>query len=85
MRFSSLVGPAGRINSFAFVLVAFVGATIARDLVGIAPSLLALPHDEATRMCERIIRAYDPCISCATHFLRLDIEHPDGASPDSAR
>lgn len=53
-------------------------ARIERDLVGIAPSLLALPHDEATRMCERIIRAYDPCISCATHFLRLDIEHPDG-------
>lgn len=49
-------------------------ARIERDLVGIAPSLLALPHDEATRMCERIIRAYDPCISCATHFLRLEIE-----------
>ena len=29
--------------------------------------------DEALRMlCERTIRNYDPCISCATHFLKLD-------------
>jgi coenzyme F420-reducing hydrogenase alpha subunit len=25
--------------------------------------------------CERLIRSYDPCISCSTHFLRLRIEH----------
>jgi len=24
---------------------------------------------------ERVIRNYDPCISCATHFLRLRVEH----------
>jgi len=24
---------------------------------------------------EKVIRNYDPCISCATHFLRLDIKH----------
>ena len=24
--------------------------------------------------CEQTIRNYDPCISCATHFLKLDIE-----------
>jgi coenzyme F420-reducing hydrogenase alpha subunit len=32
--------------------------------------------DDATlaRVCERAIRNYDPCISCATHFLRLDID-----------
>ena len=29
---------------------------------------------EATRLCETAIRNYDPCISCATHFLRLEIE-----------
>jgi Ni,Fe-hydrogenase I large subunit len=39
-----------------------------------APALLALPHDEATALCERLIRSYDPCISCATHFLDLRIE-----------
>jgi coenzyme F420-reducing hydrogenase alpha subunit len=31
--------------------------------------------DEALRnLCEQAIRNYDPCISCATHFLTLDIE-----------
>ena len=24
--------------------------------------------------CEQTIRNYDPCISCATHFLKLDVE-----------
>ena len=26
-----------------------------------------------TAMCERAIRNYDPCISCATHFLTVNI------------
>ncbi len=31
--------------------------------------------DEAMRLhCEKVIRNYDPCISCATHFLRLDVD-----------
>ncbi|WP_149184645.1 Ni/Fe hydrogenase subunit alpha [Streptomyces sp. TRM49041] len=35
-----------------------------------------LPDDdtELTGLCERAIRNHDPCISCSTHFLRLDIE-----------
>jgi sulfhydrogenase subunit alpha len=35
-----------------------------------------LDHDEdALRLhCEKVVRNYDPCISCATHFLRLNIE-----------
>lgn len=49
-------------------------ARIEQDLIGIAPHLVALDHAEATSLCERVIRAYDPCISCATHFLRLEIE-----------
>jgi coenzyme F420-reducing hydrogenase alpha subunit len=24
--------------------------------------------------CERLIRSYDPCISCSTHFLKLTLE-----------
>ena len=31
--------------------------------------------DDALRLhCEKIIRNYDPCISCATHFLRMNVE-----------
>lgn len=37
--------------------------------------LVDLTHEELTRQCEVAIRTYDPCISCATHFLDLDIEH----------
>jgi len=49
-------------------------ARIEADLVAAAPELLALDHDAATIRCEQLIRAYDPCISCATHFLRFDLE-----------
>ncbi|MGB0671791.1 MAG: hypothetical protein ACPGNT_09870 [Rhodospirillales bacterium] len=27
-----------------------------------------------THLAEQCIRNYDPCISCATHFLKLDFE-----------
>lgn len=31
--------------------------------------------DDALRLhCEKVIRNYDPCISCATHFLRMKVE-----------
>ncbi len=47
---------------------------IEHDLTLFAPSVLALPHAEATRRLEQLVRAYDPCISCATHFLDLRVE-----------
>jgi coenzyme F420-reducing hydrogenase alpha subunit len=47
---------------------------IEKDLALFAPSVLALPHEEATRRLEQLVRAYDPCISCATHFLDLRVE-----------
>jgi sulfhydrogenase subunit alpha len=42
-----------------------------------------LPHvldddDRRTAFdCERLIRSYDPCISCSTHFLKLNITRAD--------
>lgn len=47
---------------------------IEADLATYAPRLLALSHEEMTRRCEQLIRNYDPCISCATHFLRLTLD-----------
>ncbi|MBZ0281597.1 MAG: Ni/Fe hydrogenase subunit alpha [Anaerolineae bacterium] len=35
---------------------------------------LTLPEEQLTLGCEQAIRNYDPCISCATHFLKLDID-----------
>jgi sulfhydrogenase subunit alpha len=48
-------------------------AAIEHDLAAFAPSVLSLPHAEATHRLEQLIRSYDPCISCATHFLDLRI------------
>lgn len=44
------------------------------DLREYASQLVAWPLDEATWKCEQAIRSYDPCISCATHFLKLQVE-----------
>lgn len=48
--------------------------SIELDLQRIAARLVGMPHAEAVRLAEQTVRNYDPCISCATHFLRLDIE-----------
>jgi len=45
------------------------------DLREFAPRLASRPLDEATWKCEQAIRNYDPCISCATHFLKLKVEN----------
>ena len=49
-------------------------ATIERDLASFAGRHLHLDDAELTHRCEQAIRSYDPCISCATHFLRLDVD-----------
>jgi coenzyme F420-reducing hydrogenase alpha subunit len=48
--------------------------TIERDLFAFAYTHASLDDDELRRRCEQAIRNYDPCISCATHFLKLDVE-----------
>ncbi len=50
-------------------------AAIEADLAAFAPRVLGLPHDVATHRIEQLIRSYDPCISCATHFLDLSVEN----------
>ena len=44
------------------------------DLRNLLPSLLHLSDEEAAIKCEEHIRSYDPCISCATHFLKFTRE-----------
>lgn len=44
------------------------------DLKRIAPQLVPMPEPEAALAAEKVIRNYDPCISCATHFLKLKVE-----------
>jgi len=44
---------------------------IEADLKDFAATRLALSHERLTWECEQAVRNYDPCISCATHFLDL--------------
>lgn len=48
--------------------------TIEDDLRAVVRANLRKPQAELTALCEQTIRNHDPCISCATHFLRLEIE-----------
>ena len=48
--------------------------TIESDLWRFVPPRIDLPNDKLTWQCEQAIRNYDPCISCATHFLNLNVE-----------
>jgi coenzyme F420-reducing hydrogenase alpha subunit len=34
---------------------------------------LDMPRETLSLECEKIIRAYDPCMSCGSHFLKLEI------------
>lgn len=44
------------------------------DLRELVPALLELSDEDLTLRCEQAVRNYDPCISCATHFLRVNLE-----------
>ena len=48
--------------------------TIENDLWRFVPRYVDLPNDELTWRCEQAVRNYDPCISCATHFLKLELQ-----------
>jgi sulfhydrogenase subunit alpha len=49
-------------------------ASIEADLRAFVQPRLHLSQEELTRQCEQAIRNYDPCISCATHFLDLHVD-----------
>ncbi|MBL29410.1 MAG: Ni/Fe hydrogenase subunit alpha [Rhodospirillaceae bacterium] len=49
-------------------------ASIEEDLANYAEGFLDLPDEALRHRCEQTVRNYDPCISCATHFLRLEVD-----------
>ncbi len=55
--------------------------TIEDDLLSFVPGRLHLPESELQWRCEQAVRNYDPCISCATHFLKLRLEHEGAELP----
>jgi coenzyme F420-reducing hydrogenase alpha subunit len=48
--------------------------SIEQDLFALVRERIDDPEEELTLRCEQAVRNYDPCISCATHFLRLHVD-----------
>ncbi len=48
-------------------------ANIEKDLEAFVPVIIDKTEDEIRFDCEMLIRAYDPCISCSTHFLNVKL------------
>ncbi|OBF59613.1 dehydrogenase [Mycobacterium sp. 852002-53434_SCH5985345] len=49
-------------------------AAIEADLARVVSDNLTLDDAALTALCERVIRNYDPCISCSAHFLTLTVQ-----------
>ncbi|GMU56173.1 MAG: Ni/Fe hydrogenase subunit alpha [Candidatus Xenobia bacterium] len=49
-------------------------SAIEEDLRRFVPPRISQSDAQLTYNCEHAIRNYDPCISCATHFLKLHLE-----------
>ena len=49
-------------------------ARLEADLRAFLPGVLAADDAEVTLRCEQLVRGYDPCISCATHFLNVSLD-----------
>lgn len=47
-------------------------ANIQKDFEALAPRIINRGQDEVRLLLEMLVRAYDPCISCSTHY--LDVE-----------
>jgi coenzyme F420-reducing hydrogenase alpha subunit len=46
-------------------------ANLNADMHALLPRILDKPQEEIRLMLEMLVRAYDPCISCSTHFLTV--------------
>lgn len=47
------------------------------DLRDYLPLILSDDDAVTARHCERLVRCYDPCISCSTHFLKLTVQRDE--------
>jgi coenzyme F420-reducing hydrogenase alpha subunit len=47
---------------------------IENDLREYVTRRMDTPTEQLRAECEHVIRNYDPCISCSTHFLKLEVE-----------
>ena len=45
--------------------------SIETDIWNLLPGVIAQPRNKIVKGLEELVRSYDPCISCATHFLEV--------------
>ena len=45
---------------------------IQKDFEALVPQIMDRDQDEIRQILEMLVRAYDPCVSCSTHY--LDVE-----------
>ncbi|MBN2073121.1 MAG: Ni/Fe hydrogenase subunit alpha [Actinobacteria bacterium] len=63
---------AGRIEKANLIIPTNMNyGNIERDMQKLVPGIIDKTEDEIRLACEMMIRAYDPCISCSTHFLKV--------------
>ncbi len=62
------IGADGRVARANCVMPTGINlASIEADMRILVPTVLGRPQDEIRHALERLVRAYDPCISCAVH------------------
>jgi sulfhydrogenase subunit alpha len=44
---------------------------IQKDMEALVPTILDRPEEDIRQTLEMLVRAYDPCISCSTHLLKV--------------
>lgn len=49
-------------------------AQIEVELKHLVAEFIDREETELARQCENLVRAYDPCISCSTHFLKITVD-----------
>lgn len=49
-------------------------SVIESDLRLLAPSMVDREEGEMKQTLERLVRAYDPCVSCSTHLMKINIK-----------
>jgi len=50
-------------------------ANLEKDMQAMVPDIIDKTEAEIKLACEMMIRAYDPCISCSTHFLNVTLKN----------
>lgn len=45
---------------------------IQKDFESLVPEMMGEPEDEIEKALKVLVRAYDPCISCSTHYLNVE-------------